>query len=209
VTEFDTAARADSTPEGPSGHLRARLGGEIAALDRAIYGAVRSTPTPTLDKSMKWISNAADGSRLWVLIAAALAVVGGRRGRRAAIRGLVAVGVTSATANLGAKQLFPRRRPRRPVTTAEREEHETKMPTSSSFPSGHTASAFAFATTVTLDVPALALPLYGLAAIVGYSRVHNGVHHPSDVMAGGVLGLTVGSAVRAITARHGPLKPSS
>ena len=64
------------------------------------------------------------------------------------------------------------------------------MPTSGSFPSGHTASAFAFATAVTADLPQLALPLFGLATVVGYSRVHNGVHYPGDVMAGAVLGLS-------------------
>ena len=71
------------------------------------------------------------------------------------------------------------------------------MPTSSSFPSGHTASAFAFATAVTADVPILAVPLFGLATAVGYSRVHTGVHYPADVMAGAILGVAVGSIASA------------
>ena len=77
------------------------------------------------------------------------------------------------------------------------------MPTSGSFPSGHTASAFAFATAVTADLPQLALPLFGLATVVGYSRVHNGVHYPGDVMAGAVLGLTTGTVIREATLRSG------
>ena len=52
---------------------------------------------------MTWISNAATYSRLWVVIAAVLAVAGGHRGRRAAVRGLTAIGATSITANLVVK----------------------------------------------------------------------------------------------------------
>lgn len=131
-----------------------------------------------------------------------LAVAGGRQGRLAAIRGLMAVGAASITANLAAKRLFPRRRPKRLIVTPGR---QARMPTSSSFPSGHTASALAFATAVTPDFPRLSLCLYGLATAVGYSRVHTGVHYPSDVMGGGVLGLAVGTAVRETTLRLGPL----
>ena len=83
------------------------------------------------------------------------------------------------------------------------------MPTSSSFPSGHTASAFSFATAMTSDTPWLALPLFGVASLVGYSRVHAGVHYPSDVIAGCVLGLSVGTLVREVTLRVGPLAESS
>ena len=79
------------------------------------------------------------------------------------------------------------------------------MPASGSFPSGHTASAFAFATAVTADLPQLALPLYGMAVAVGYSRVHGGVHYPADVAGGAVLGLAVGTVVREATRRLGGL----
>lgn len=175
---------------------------EADALDRAVYDAVASTPSPTLDVAMARISNAANDARLWVVIAGVLALAGGHRGRRAAIRGLTAIAATSITANLAAKRIFPRRRPTRFSGTAKRATH---MPTSSSFPSGHTASAFAFATAVTADVPQLSFPLYALATAVGYSRIHTGVHYPIDVMGGGVLGLAVGTAAREVTRRLGPL----
>ena len=195
--------RAGESPESSAstrtgGEMRRRLFEEADALDEAIYHAVASTPTPTLDVPMTWISNAANDSRLWVVVAGVLAVAGGQRGRRAAIRGLMAIGATSITANLVVKHIFPRRRPTRLSVTAGR---KARMPTSSSFPSGHTASAFAFATAVTADLPRLSLPLYALATAVGYSRVHTGVHYPSDVMSGAILGLTVGTALRGTTAR--------
>jgi membrane-associated phospholipid phosphatase len=71
------------------------------------------------------------------------------------------------------------------------------VPRSTSFPSGHAASAFAFATGVGNVLPREALPLHALAALVAYSRVHTGVHYPVDVIAGAV----VGTAVAQLTAR--------
>jgi membrane-associated phospholipid phosphatase len=62
------------------------------------------------------------------------------------------------------------------------------MPASRWFPSGHAASAFAFATVVGHELPCGAVPLRLLASAVAYSRVHTGVHHPGDVVAGALLG---------------------
>ena len=62
------------------------------------------------------------------------------------------------------------------------------MPSSRSFPSGHSATAFAFATGLGHVSPAAAVPLHALAALVAYSRVHTGVHYPADVLAGAVMG---------------------
>jgi membrane-associated phospholipid phosphatase len=190
----------NSASFSPPHEVWRRLVEEVDAVDNAVYDAVLKTPTPTLDRPMTIVSNAANYSGIWLVTAGVLALVGGQRGRGAAVRGLVAIGATSATANLAAKRLFPRRRPARSAVTGER---RAAMPTSGSFPSGHTASAFAFATGVTADLPQLALPLFGLATVVGYSRVHNGVHYPGDVMAGAVLGLTIGTAVREATMRPG------
>jgi membrane-associated phospholipid phosphatase len=66
-----------------------------------------------------------------------------------------------------------------------------RMPISHSFPSGHSASAFAFASGVAATQPTTAVPLRGLAALVSYSRVHTGVHYPGDVLAGALLGVTL------------------
>ena len=68
------------------------------------------------------------------------------------------------------------------------------MPDSTSFPSGHSASAFAFAGAVAGSLPVLAAPLRGLAAAVAYSRVHTGVHYPGDVVVGSLVGATIGEA---------------
>jgi membrane-associated phospholipid phosphatase len=59
-----------------------------------------------------------------------------------------------------------------------------------SFPSGHTSSAFETATSVSLAYPKwyVIVPSYGWAGTVAYSRMHLGVHYPSDVLAGAVIG---------------------
>jgi membrane-associated phospholipid phosphatase len=160
---------------------------ELGAVDQAVYEAVAGTPTPELDEPFRRLSNAANNSRLWLGIAAAIAVFGGRRGRRAAMEGLLAIGATSATVNLGVKPLARRRRPH-PADPGLAEGRQVQMPESASFPSGHAASAFAFAYAVGRHLPELAVPLRMLAGGVAYSRVHVGVHYPGDVVIGSILG---------------------
>lgn len=160
---------------------------EAKRLDVAVYAAVAGTPTPTLDRFMRRLSHAADYSRLSISAAAVLALTGGPAGRRAAVRGLASIGVTSAVVNLAIKPLSRRRRPDRIAQSVPFARH-VPMPTSSSFPSGHSAAAFAFATGVGHVLPGAAFPLRGLAALVAYSRVHTGVHYPGDVIVGSLLG---------------------
>ena len=152
-------------------------------IDVALYAAIAQTPTPALDRLLAQVSHAADYSRPWVASAAILAAVGGERGRSAATAGLASVAVAAALVNLGVKPLGRRRRPDRVVERVPVARH-TRMPASTSFPSGHSATAFAFATGVGHVLPSTAIPLRGLAAVVAYSRVHTGVHYPGDVVAG-------------------------
>ena len=62
---------------------------ELGTVDRAVYQAVADTPTPELDAPVRRLSNAANYSRLWLGVAAVIAVLGGRRGRRAALEGVL------------------------------------------------------------------------------------------------------------------------
>jgi undecaprenyl-diphosphatase len=128
-----------------------------------VYQAIATVPTPALDVAFRRLSRAADKSKLWLAIAACLAVVGGPTGRRAAARGVLSIGATSAFVNLGVKSLWPRRRPDR-AGAGVPDERQVKMP-GDVVPVGHSASAFAFAT-VGHDLPALALGLSFLAAAV-------------------------------------------
>jgi membrane-associated phospholipid phosphatase len=168
---------------------------EATELDHAVYAAIAGAPTPTLDRGLRELSRAAAHSKLWLAIAGALAVGGGRRGRNAAVRGVASIAVASAGVNLGVKLLSRRARPNRAGVPEVR---HVPMPTSTSFPSGHAASAFAFASAAGDGLLALDLPLGVLATLVAYSRVHTGVHYPGDVLVGALIGGAAGNAVAAI-----------
>jgi undecaprenyl-diphosphatase len=196
----DALARRVREREGPSANVVVQGLRELGAVDRAVYEAVARTPTGTLDEPVRRLSAAADKSKLWLGIAAGVALLGGRRGRRAALEGVVAIGVTSAAINQGIKPIARRRRPDR-VKPAMFEDRHVPMPGSTSFPSGHAASAFAFAYAVGRHLPALALPIRLLAAAVAYSRVHTGVHYPGDVVIGSVAGSGTAAMVVAVADR--------
>ncbi|MEN3299571.1 phosphatase PAP2 family protein [Pseudonocardia sp.] len=166
---------------------------DVNALDVAISRAVARRPPSSLDDVMKTLSKAADHSTLWLGLAALMAL---RRGasRKAAFRGVLAIAGASGTANAILKPLLPRRRPAASELPAYQKIADP--PTSSSFPSGHAASAAAFATAVAIESPRLAPAVVPLAAAVAYSRVHVGVHWTSDVLAGAAVGSGVALATR-------------
>jgi membrane-associated phospholipid phosphatase len=174
---------------------------ELGAIDRAVYRAVAVTPTPDVDDFFRRLSKAANYSRLWLGMGAAIAALGGTRGRRAAFEGGLAIAATSATVNLGIKPLARRRRPDR-ADPALFEARSVPMPDSTSFPSGHSASAYAFAYTVGRHYPGAAVPIRLLASAVGYSRVHTGVHYPGDVVLGAIAGAGTAALVASACDRY-------
>jgi membrane-associated phospholipid phosphatase len=175
--------------------------GELNRLDTAVYAAIARTPTPGLDEALGRLSRAADFSKLWLGSASVLAVFGGEQGRRAAGNGLASLALTSALVNAVLKPLWGRRRPERVkhrVPFARR----VRMPKTRSFPSGHAASGFAFATGVASEAPVPGGLLTALATLVAYSRVHTGVHYPSDVVAGAVIGAALSPIAAAAAKRY-------
>ena len=182
----------------PGGHQLSAWWVEAQRVDVAVYEAILRTPTPSLDRKMNRLTQAADYSRLWLGTAAMLAVTRGAPGRRAAVTGLASIAVSSAVANLLIKPLSRRGRPDSSDAPPDR---RAPMPASTSFPSGHAASAFAFATGVGSVLPADSIPIRALSTVVAYSRVHTGVHYPADVVAGAFLGSTLAQiTARVVTA---------
>ena len=175
---------------------------ELNKLDVAVYAAVAATPTPEMDPAFRRLSLAANYSRLWLGCSALLAAFGGERGRRATQNGLAAIALSSGVVNAVLKPLGNRHRPERdthdvPVS------RQVDMPSSTSWPSGHSASGFAFTTGVGAAWPAMGFPLTVAAALVAYSRVHTGVHYPSDTIAGTVSGVALAPvAVTALERRR-------
>jgi membrane-associated phospholipid phosphatase len=168
----------------------------LERVDRRVYQAVAGTRAPVLDRSMRALSRTADHSKLSLAASAALVLAGGPEGPRAAARGLASVAVTATVVNAVIKPLVWRRRPERtgslvPVA------RQVAMPRSRSFPSGHTAAAFAYATGAGRVLSWTRPPLFALAALVGYSRIHTGVHYPVDVLAGSLCGVALAEAAGA------------
>jgi undecaprenyl-diphosphatase len=159
--------------------------------DEHLYAAIEQTGTPRMDAALRSLSLAANYSRLWMAAAAGLAVFAGPQGRRSAVTGMLAIGATSAVVNQGFKRAFPRRRP---VRSGDDPARHVRMPESTSFPSGHSASAFAFSQAVSAGMPWTGVGLRFVAAAVAYSRVHTGVHYPADVVVGAMIGSIVGQA---------------
>lgn len=176
---------------------------ELQALDQAVYAAVAGTPTPAMDRYLRPLTSAADHSKLWLATAGAIAAVGGPAGRRTALDGLASVLMASAAVNQGAKHISRRPRPDRDAAAVPVARH-VAMPVSTSFPSGHAASAFAFAEGVSQTRPLLGLGLRAVATTVAYTRVHSGVHFPADVLAGALIGVACGKSAPRLFVRIRP-----
>jgi undecaprenyl-diphosphatase len=179
--------------------LRVRL--HASRADQRLFGRIHELPPHRVARGLRLLSGAANHSKLWVAIAAALALTQGRRGRRAALRGLLSVGMSSAIVNQPLKRIFRRARPG--TTDLDPRRLLGRQPASSSFPSGHAASAFAFATGASIEMPRLAVPLGLTAAAVAGSRITVGAHYPGDV----AVGAAGGVAVALLTRRFWPVAP--
>ncbi|HXB15970.1 MAG TPA: phosphatase PAP2 family protein [Solirubrobacteraceae bacterium] len=172
---------------------------ELDRVDRGLYRAVARARTPRLDVAMRRLSYAANYSRL-SLAAAGLLALSGPRGRRAACGGLSALALAATLVNVALKPLGRRPRPDRAGARVPFARH-VRMPASTSFPSGHTAAAVAFAAGAGRVLPPVRIPLYALAGAVGYSRVHTGVHYPGDVLGGAALGVLAAKLTAGVCRR--------
>jgi undecaprenyl-diphosphatase len=160
----------------------------IAGWDGAVDRAVDRVRSPGVDGVVYRLSSAADHSLLWHLCGAATAIArGGDIGFAARFAG--AMGAESLLTNGVVKTAFRRVRP------ADYDDidfhHGLHRPITSSFPSGHATAAFCAARLLGGGAG-----WYSLAAAVASTRVYVRLHHASDVAAGAVFGLALGSALR-------------
>lgn len=159
----------------------------VRRADAAASHRVNSRVThPLVDRFYSRLSQSANRGALWFAIAAVLLLLGRPR---AALRGSASLLGASVLANLVGKQLFGGDRPLLKNIPIGRQ--LKKSPTSGSFPSGHSASAAAFAAGVAFESPRVGAVIAPAAAGVVYSRLHTGAHWLSDVVGGAALGASV------------------
>lgn len=156
----------------------------VVALDRkAVELAVSLRGSATLDRLLYGLSEAGNHSTLWHSINVIDAVTGDRTRRRRAVRRSVIIATEQAILNGPVKLIARRERP----VALDHHPHDLRVPRSSSFPSGHASAATCAATLLSRDL-GFAPVWWSLAAAMAWSRVHVGVHHASDVVAGVAAG---------------------
>jgi undecaprenyl-diphosphatase len=146
-----------------------------------------------------WLSKLGTSGFIW-LVSALLVAVAVRRLTPfvlVALAVLVADGVTGLV-----KLAVGENRPNEPGPLIT-------IPHSRSFPSGHTATAFAAATMLTLLFPRGAPAFYVLASAIAYSRLYLGVHFPLDVVGGIVIGVATALLLLAASRRRSSRWPRS
>ncbi|MDQ4105580.1 MAG: phosphatase PAP2 family protein [Actinomycetota bacterium] len=138
-----------------------------------------------LNGTMRWFTVAGTAGALWGFIAAVAFLVTGFQPQNLLVPwGAIALSWTLAE---GSKHLFNRRRPFIHDTSIA---PLIKTPSSSSFPSGHSATAGAGTLSLSVLYPALAFLLIPAGLLTMISRIYLGVHYPFDVFVGALIGVT-------------------
>jgi membrane-associated phospholipid phosphatase len=166
----------------------------VRAFDLRVDALVERIRSPRLDPAFYGLSSAADHGLLWLLVGAT------RAARRSdpgiALRMGAVLGVESILTNGPIKACFRRVRPADDHPPEGPLPYGMHRPISSSFPSGHAASAF---TAAMLLAGGPTTPVwFALAATIAASRVYTQMHHTSDVVAGAALGIALGAIARRI-----------
>lgn len=162
-------------------------------LDHVLRAWVVAHRFPPLDDIFWLLSVVGRGGMVWLGVAGVFAIR--KRDRGAFTLVLLAVLLASTIADYVVKPLVDRERPFATMSG----DVIGGRPHDASFPSGHSANAFAGALTLSWIVPGGAGAWWALAAAIAFSRVYLGVHYPLDVAGGAALGLLSAWLARRLT----------
>ena len=163
----------------------------VGRLDFALFQRLRTPQLPLLDALMAGLSDIARGNAIWIALAILIGFL--HRSRwPAVVQVLLAVGLTVLITDYVAKPFFNRARPFE--SYAESRVYGYR-PTTRTFPSGHASGAIAGAYALARLAPEGRTIFWVLAVLIAFSRVYLGVHYPSDVIVGALLGWVVASFV--------------
>jgi undecaprenyl-diphosphatase len=158
----------------------------LQALDAELFIHVNHLPHTRLTNGFFYfITFIFSGGIAWYALMGAAMLARGQWDRHMARASAVPLTIATALVEFPIKRFFRRRRPFIDIVRAI---VVGKKPGTWSFPSGHSASAFAGAWLLRQHFPTLTPLLYLVAGLVGFSRVYLGDHYPGDVVSGSVLG---------------------
>lgn len=168
------------------------------AIDAKLFIQINNLPHPKLlDRLISGFSWFMTGGHTWILIVAFDALYDRRRATQA-LAVFPALYLATYTVEIPIKRYFRRRRP---FISIVRAIVVGRKPGSYSFPSGHSAAAFAGATLLQTCYPRGRCLLFAIAILVAFSRVYLGAHYPGDVLSGGLAGAGLAKAYRSLLSR--------
>jgi membrane-associated phospholipid phosphatase len=161
----------------------------LQAADTFAFVQINQLPhTRLLDRFMTRLSWVMTGGIGWLLFLLLATLVDRQRGWKATRAVVPALWLATSTVEHPIKKWFRRRRPFVSLIEAI---IVGRKPGSYSFPSGHSAAAFAGALLLTREYPGVARGFFGLASLVAFSRIYLGAHYPGDVLSGSLLGMVL------------------
>ena len=167
----------------------------MEALDRSAVEWMSSLHWPVVTPAMKGLTYAGAGGTIWIVIGVVVAFW--QRRPLALLALIVAIEVASYLDSV-LKSAIGRARP--PVGDP-RVHPSITVPRGPSMPSGHAMTAFAAAVVLAAVAPRARWAFFGLAAAIALSRVYLGVHFPSDIIVGAVLGAAIGAVAAWLLGR--------
>jgi undecaprenyl-diphosphatase len=160
--------------------------------DRRLFVALRTKGhSRPLEVMLTALSQSGNWGLIWLALAVVFFAAGTDNGRAGLVFMPVTVYLTLAV-NYGIKVALKRERP---IASEPELRPLVGVPSSKSFPSSHAAMSFAAAVVFTYFHTALWPLFFGLALVISWTRVYVGVHYPSDVIAGTMVGLIMGTGL--------------